>query len=256
MLISPHAFARQLEQLGLTVHEDAVTALAILDAAQEAAEARPTDDLVRALESGKLTKRNVGAAVEIAATKLAAKQYAQQVVRDIDGPLRLRFNAAIRSQSGAILDALRPRFDEAAAVVHAAAKHFTPGATDREILSAGAASALAHEQLGDACAELARIRHVRVTLADLGAEGEQDASWWIASATDEADLDRARWAFRQPADAFHSLASAGFQLRMNTPQEAAVVTSAAARATAKAEAAERDRLAAEVREGWPAFGAA
>lgn len=251
-----HLTARTLAAAGLDLPKGAVAALAVDAAATEAANVPPTADLLELLNAGKVTPANVGKHVAEAATRMAAQQFAQQVVRDLDGPLRMSFNAAVRAEAPALLLAMRPRFDAAAAVVEAAAEHFPPGATDKQILAGGAASAAAHEQLSEACAELGRVRAVRVLLADLTGEGEQEVSWFIASAADATDLERASWAWRQPADPFHSVAAAGFRLRLNTPQEAAVITSAAARATALAEQAERERLVSEAREGWPAYGAA
>lgn len=245
--------ARTLTAAGLELPAAAATCLAVDEAATEAANVAPTADLAALIATGEMTPENVGPAVTEAAGKLAAQQYAAQVVRDLDGPLRTAFNAALRADAPRLLKTLRRPFDQAAAVVHAAAEHFAPGASAEDVLAGGAAAAAAHEQLAAALGTLGRIRGARVALAEICGEGEQDPSWWIANAADDAELDRARWAWAQPGDPFHALAYAGFRLRLNTATEAASVTSQAAAVTAEHEAAEQARLVAEITDGWPAF---
>jgi hypothetical protein len=79
---------------------------------------------------------------------------------------------------------------------------------------------------------------------------EQEVTWWIAGAEDNAALDAAHRAYSAPGNAFHNLAAAGFTLRMNTPAEAERVA-AGARAASEAQAeAERQAQLREHRESW------
>lgn len=238
---------------GVTIDKSVTDALALLAAAREVVVTDPTADLRTEYEAGALTVDNVRERMITAATVAAAAERIRLAAQTIEGSVSGTVNAWIRANGDSIIKQLQPKFTEAAAVVQVAGQHFAPNATAETILKGGAEAAAAHEKLSQALATLDHLRSLRMSVADVTGDGPQDATWWIDSARDVAELDRAGYAYRGSGNAFHALAHAGFTLRMNTTADATRVASGARATTEAEETAAREAHLAEHRESWAGY---
>lgn len=242
-----------LAAFGVKIDQEVTNAMALLDAARATTLRNPTGDLAAAYDAGTLTLDNIAEQITTAATIAAASERVHLAANTIEQCVHGTIRAWIRANADTILKTLRPQFDQAAAIVQVAAKHFAPGATDKQILAGGSPAVVAHEKLAAALMTLGQIRALRVNVGECARWGEQDASWYITGAKDMADLDRAHFAYTGTGDGFHALAYAGFTLRLNTPAEAAKVAAGAQATTDQAEAKAREERAAVVTGGWPSW---
>lgn len=240
-----------LETHGATLPKPVTAARATLAAAKETAAAQPLADLAGEYRTGKITAANVGARMTATGQALAATDHIRQVLATVENGVAGTIRAGIHDSAETMLLALRPGFDDAAAIVQTAGSHFASGATAEQILAGGVDAVVASQHLNDALNTLGQVRGLRVALADCGyGPDEQDVTWWIAGADDAESLATARRAYTAPGNAFHNLAALGFTLRMNTPQEAEKVAAGARSATDAREAAAREEALRDHRESW------
>lgn len=250
MIVNHSRTVADLAAAGVTIPEHVTHALELLKVAKETILLDPTAGLRDEYDAGTLTPDNLRARMVEAATIAAASERIRAAATTIEQSVVGTVNAWLKADHDKIVKALRPAFDKAAAIVHAAGAHFAPGATPADVLRGGSAAAAAHEHLAEALSTLAHLRSLRVAVGDVANIGEQDVTWWITEARDLATLARAERAYYGAGNAFHALAAEGFKLRMNLPTEAAAVTRGARVTTeAEAKAAEDARLAAH-RESW------
>jgi hypothetical protein len=237
-----------LEKYGVATDGTVARTLAIIDAANAVANTQPLKDLQAAY--GDLTPDTTAHAI-IDAASLAA---GSQRIREASGVVIGAANGTLRQWIGQhedkIVKALRPAWDQAAAVVHVAGKHFPPGASPESILGAGVAAATAYQGLASALDTLAQIRSLRAEVADCAGSGEQDVTWYITGAKDLDALEAAGRAFHGSGSCWHALAFAGFTLRLNTRTEADRLAAGARSVSDAKEQAEREARAAELRDGW------
>lgn len=241
----------ELAHFQVTVDKSVHDALDLLDAAKAAALLDPTADLAAAYQAGKLTPTNVGKHMIHAATISLARERLYLASQAIEQGVSATIREWIRANADRIITEMRPAFDDAAALVHAAGAHFPPAATAAQIIEGGSRAVEAHEHLDAALATLHRVRALRIAVGDCAGHGEQDVTWWVAAVSDALHLDQAVRAYTSAGDAFHSLAHAGFTLRMNTVTEAARITSGVQRVEAEAESARTKVAAAATSDGWP-----
>jgi hypothetical protein len=84
---------------------------------------------------------------------------------------------------------------------------------------------------------LDQIRTKRVAATKWSGEHEAHVSWFLADIADLGELRNAIELYEGPGHAFHSLAAAGFKLRLNTRVEAEQLVMRAQDATAGSSAA-------------------
>lgn len=242
-------FIADLEKFGAKTDATVAEQLQIVAAARAVAQTQPLADLQAAY--GTLTPDNAAQAIIDAATLAAGSQRIQEasnvVIAAAGGTLR-RWVGAHEDE---IVKAMRPTWDKAAEVVHAAGRHFPPGASPEFILRGGAAAATAYEGLSAALDVLAQVRSLRVEVADCRGGEQQSAEWYITGAEDLDHLDTARRAYHGGGSCWHALAHAGFTLRLNTKAEAAKVAAGARSVSDAREQAAREARSAEIRESWP-----
>lgn len=256
-MINNHSrIVADLRAAGVTVPKHVSAALDLLKTARETMLTDPTAGLRDEYDAGTLTTTNVAERMIHAATIAAAAERLRLALVTIEQAVTRTVNVWLKTDADKIVTALRPAFDEAAAIVQTAGAHFPPHASAAQILDGGAAAAAAHEQLAEALAALDHLRNLRVSVAYAAGEGEQDASWWIADARDAGALEQAQRAYYGSGNAFHALAHEGFTLRLNTTAEAARVAAGARAATEAEEHARREAALKEHRESWAPFLAA
>lgn len=237
-----------LQRYGVTTDDTVAETLRIIDTANTVATTEPLKDLHAAYDS--LTPDTAAQAIIEAATLAAGSQRIREASGVVIGAAQGALRQWIGAREDEIVTSLRPAWDEAAAVVHAAGRHFPPGASPESILAGGVGAATAYQGLSSALDALAQIRSVRVDVADCAGNVEQDVTWYIAGAKDMDDLASASRAFTGSGSAWHALTFAGFTLRLNTRAEAARITAGARSVSDAKEQAEREARAAEVRSGW------
>lgn len=242
-----------LRTYGVKTDKTVTEALAIIEASKAVRNISPVDDLRSAYANGDITSANVRDTIIQAASLAAGAERIALAANAVEDATNGTLRRWIGAREDQIVSTLRAPFGQAADYVHAAARYFPPNATDSQILAGGSKAVEAREGLGAALDKLNHIRSLRMSVAECAGGGEQDASWYIDGATDLDALDAAQRAYYGSGNAFHSLAHAGFTLRLNTKSDAAKVAQGAKATTDAAEAVEREKRVAATREelaGW------
>lgn len=222
---------------GVTVPAAAETARATHYATHAAAQAQPTDDLRAALTDGRMTPDNAADMIREAALASVARQAANEMIRDLSLVLARQITQAVRDDAPRIIEQLRARFAPAAATVTKAAQTFPPGVTAAQVVTMKPADIKVWNDLDDATATLEAVARIyRALLTEVTRHRpDHDGALFV---TEVDDLDQLGGLYRG-RDKWLEMARAGYTLALNSPEEAARITTPALEADAAREAARK-----------------
>lgn len=233
------AFVRDsLAQCGVPLPATAQQATEALAALQAEAARDVVTEALEAAAASPLTAKNAGKRVQDLAAALIARDRATEAARHFEPAVLQTFRQDIVANIDALIAAMRPTFEAAAAVVHQAGAMFDP--SNPPTTDAGLDVLAVYQQLDDAQARLSAVRAARVSICEMAGYAKADVTWFIAGAKNADDLHAARIHYKA---GWHRLARAGYELRLNLPSEAAAIEAdAAAGSAAIAEAARLARI--------------
>ncbi len=234
-----HAFARNLERLGIDPPAEFVRARTLLTLGVDTALANPVDALLADFQTGSLTERKFPDRLRAAALEVAAKDAAYAVLRDLTPPLVRHAARAVRDDGDRLITELRRPFDQAKASMTTAGALFDERTSPERVLALGGEAAAAWQQMAADADTLDAVRAARMDLARWGYGTAPQRTLMFTSGIDTADqLAVAEQAFSRsagPGRHWHALTAAGFALHLATAEEV-VATQARLRAEAEQQA--------------------
>ncbi len=254
-LIMIQGFAQQLAAFDVALPAKATAALDIWRAANTAVADSPADQIRADFEAGTITAANVNKKIQDAAASLAASSLAQELTRELIHPIAAAASRDVGEQADDIIRSLRPAWDQAAAGVAEAAKHFVAQATPAEILDGTPEAATAAQTLKRHRAILDAIAGIRRSLSTFGyGRGlPPDVAMFISTAASSEQLAQAEELMRHDeglGGRWLHLTSGGFTLTLNTAAESTALIDSAHSATSAAQAAARERRNAAHAKTW------
>lgn len=223
-----------LAECGVSLPPTAQRASDTLTALQAEASRDVVAEALAAASSSPLTPKNAGKRVQELAGALTARDRAGEAAQHYERVVLDQFRDAIVASSDDLIIAMRPYFDEAAAILHTAGTLIDPDVPPT--VNDGLDVLEVAQSLDEASRRLSAVQTARVRVAEMRGYAVADASWFIESAADDEALRLARlWKKRS----WHRLTRAGFKLRLNTPAEAEAVVLNAARSAAEVHEAEQ-----------------
>ncbi|MDP9428470.1 MAG: hypothetical protein M3Q47_06135 [Actinomycetota bacterium] len=238
-----HAFAGNLERLGVDPPAQFTRARSLLRIGLDTAYANPVDPLLADFASGSLTERKFPDRLRAAALELAAKDAAYGILRDRTGPLTRHAVQAVRDDGNRLVAELRRPFNQAAVTMTSAGGLFTENARPEEILALGGEAPAVWQQMSVAADTLDLVLAVRSDLARWGhGSTAHRVVMFVSNISTSDQLAAAQQAFDRtagPGRRWHALTAAGFTLHLGTADEIAA-TQARLRGEAEQQA-EADR---------------
>ncbi|MDP9459400.1 MAG: hypothetical protein M3Q22_03830 [Actinomycetota bacterium] len=238
-----HAFARNLERLGVDPPAEFVRARTLLTLGIDTALANPVDPLLADFASGALTAAEFPGRLRAAALEVAAKDSARAVLRDMSPALVRHAIRAVRDDGDRLITELRRPFDEAKASMATAGSLFDERTSPERVLALGGEAAAAWQRMAADADVLDAVLTARMDMSRWGYGTAPQRSLMFVSGIGTADaLAVAEQAFSRPAGPgrqWHVLTAAGFPLHLSTAAEV-VATQARLREEADQQA-EADR---------------
>ncbi|MDP9460496.1 MAG: hypothetical protein M3Q22_09680 [Actinomycetota bacterium] len=218
-----HAFAGNLERLGIDPPAEFVRARTLLTLGIDTALANPVDPLLADFASGALTAAEFPGRLRAAALEVAAKDSARAVLRDMSPALVRHAIRAVRDDGDRLVAELRRPFDEAKVSMTTAASLFDEHTRPEQVLALGGEAAAAWQQMAADADVLDAVRAARVDLARWGYGMVPQRTLMFTTGISTAyQLAAAEEAFSRPAGPgrqWHALTAVGFTLHLATAAE-------------------------------------
>lgn len=245
---------RTFNGLGIDLPKECQDASALANAALAATNSPAVQDLHDAILSGTITPKNIAAKLTESAISLMAAERIITAAEGTQSAINTIYYGALRAHADQLVTALRPAFDEAAAVIQTAGKHFAADANEREILNAGMEAVSAWHNLAAAKTTMTQIINARATIADAERDHTSAYLHYITGNHTQAQLWQAEAEYTGVGHGLHNLARAGYTLHLNTKTEAQKLAETARTRTEKEQAqAEANRVTASKRDSALAF---
>ncbi|MEP7738120.1 hypothetical protein ABKW28_10745 [Nocardioides sp. 31GB23] len=235
-------YVSQLEALGVAVPEQTQTARAVYEAAGQAAEASPSDDLRAAMMAGELTPANAADRLREAALAESARSTVQTLARDLHLPINRTMLVGLEAEATRIHADLAALFAPAAAEVMESARHFGADVTGDQAIAGGPKVVKLYQSLSDNTALLAAVSRAYQGLLENVTRNLTTAGALVSLYVEDQpdlDLEHARQLFAEP-QRWMELAAAGYTLTLNTHDQARALTQKHAARVADEEKAARD----------------
>ncbi|QYF89711.1 hypothetical protein [Arthrobacter sp. PAMC25284] len=228
---------RTFAALDIALPKECQAATALAEAAIEATNPTTADDLNDAIAAGTITPKNLGAKLIEAALALVAAERIHAAAEGTQSAITTIYYDGFRNHADKLVEALRTPFNEAAATLTAAARHFQDGATPQQILNAGPEAVTAWHGLDAARHTMGQVRTARAIIADIERDNADAYLHYIGGNHNQAELWHAEAQYTGVGDGLHNLATAGYTLHLNTRAEAAALARTAQTKSAKEQAA-------------------
>lgn len=245
---------RTFAGLGIDLPKDCQDASALANAALSATNTPAIQDLHDGILAGTITPKNIAAKLTESAISLMAAERIHTAAEGTQSAINTLYYGALKAHADALVTALRPAFDEAAAVIQTAGKHFAPDANERDILKAGMEAVEAWHNLAAAKVTLTQVINARATIAEVERDHSPAYLHYITGNHTQAQLWHAEAEYSGVGHGLHNLARAGFTLHLNTRAEAQKLAETARTKTEQQQAqAEAARIADSKRDSSLAF---
>lgn len=237
--------AKHLDRIGIDPPAGYKLAEELRVACNTTATANPVGDLETDLLAGKVTPKQAAARIADCARTLTEREKAREVARDLGPTFDRLANRALRDGAPALIEAMRPTFDQAVATIVDSTELLGTNPDDATVGRLGPTAALHWQQRKDATATLAAIHRVRLALEQVGYGSPQTVAWYLAECPDTPALAEAHQTFHAHGEGLTNLATHGYKLRLNLADEADQIANGARLATEAADQAARDAALAE-----------
>ncbi|MDQ0824305.1 hypothetical protein QFZ60_000478 [Arthrobacter sp. B2I5] len=245
---------RTFAALSIDLPKECQDASALANAALAATNSPAVQDLHDGIISGTITPKNIAAKLTDSAISIMAAERIQTAAEGTQSAVNSIYFGAIRANADKLVAALRPAFDEAAAIIQTAGKHFAADANEREILNAGIEAVNAWHNLAAAKATMMQITNARAVIAEAERDNTSAYLHYITGQHTQAELWQAEAEYTGVGHGLHNLARAGFTLHLNTKAEAQKLADTARTQTEQAQArAEAARIAESKQDSPLAF---
>jgi hypothetical protein len=245
---------RTFAGLNINLPKECQDASALANAALEATNPPAIQDLHDGILAGTITPKNIAAKLTDSAIAIMAAERIHTAAEGTQSAINTLYFGALKANADKLVAALRPVFDEAAAVIHTAGKHFAADANERDILNAGMEAVNAWHNLAAAKTTMTQIINARAVIAEAERDNTSPYLHYITGNHTQAQLWQAEAEYTGVGHGLHNLARAGFTLHLNTKTEAQKLAETARTRTeqerAKADAA---RIADSKRDSALAF---
>lgn len=211
---------RTFSGLGVDLPKACQDASALATAALSATTTPAVQDLHDGILAGTVTPKNIAAKLTESAIALMAAERTITAAEGTQSAINELYFGALKAHADQLVTALRPVFDEAAAVIQTAGKYFAAGATERDVLNAGIEAVQAWHNLAAANDTMTRIRNARAVIAEAERDNTPNYLHYITGNHTQAQLWQAEAEFTGIGNGLHNLARAGFTLHLNTKTEA------------------------------------
>jgi hypothetical protein len=238
---------KHLNALGAPLPEPLVGTLATWRAVREVRTADLTARLAADIAACKVTPEDATARVADAAIALTQREKAVEVAQNLERSFEQAAHAIGRYRGDEIIVSMRDNFDAAVELLTAAVQLVGPNPDARLIRQGGPELAMASARWNEAVTTLQRVERVRRILAGLSYGTDPTgagtrAQWFVATANDDEDLERAYRAYAAAGDGFANLVAEGNRLRLNTAAETAELVAGASEVTRKRREAEAEAV--------------
>lgn len=245
---------RTFTALGIDLPKACQEASALANAALAATSTPAVKDLHDEILAGTATQKNIAAKLKESAIELLAAERIITAAEGTQSAINTLYFGALKASADQLVTALRPTFDEAAAVIQTAGKHFAATASEKDVLNAGMEAVQAWHSLAAANNTMTKIRNARAVIAEAERDNAPSYLHYITGNHTQAELWQAEAQFNGVGHGLHNLARAGFTLHLNTKTEAQKLADTARTKTEKEQAqAERDRIAVFKQDSAEAF---
>jgi len=243
-----HALALKLEAIGVTPPAPMVNAVSVWQAVNEVSTDDVLADLQASVENCAIDKKNAVKAVKAAAVALAQRDWGTQVAQNLAGSFVRAEKLVIQYNADEIVNRMRTPFDEAVATIADTLPTLGANPQNVDLNQAGPAVATAKDRWTNAVQDLSKIENVLARMVPLGyGRAGQRVTWYLAAAFDLDAIDTAEQVYLSGGNGFTNLIHAGYQLHLNTADEAAALATKAQQVAEEAAQADAEaaRIAAE-----------
>lgn len=245
---------RTFAGLHIDLPKECQDASGLANAALAATNSPAVADLHDAILAGTITPKNIGAKLTESAIAIMAAERIFTAAEGTQSAINTLYFGALKAHADKLVIALRPAFDEAAAVIQTAGKHFAADANERDILNAGMEAVNAWHNLAAARTTMTQILNARATIAEAERDNISPYLHYVTGSHTQAQLWQAEAEYSGVGHGLHNLARAGFTLHLNTKAEAQKLAETARTRTEKEQAqAESARIADSKRDSSLAF---
>lgn len=245
---------RTFTGLSIDLPKECQDASTLANAALAATHSPAVQDLHDGILSGTVTPKNIGAKLTDSAIAIMAAERIITAAEGTQSAINSLYFGALKANADQLVTALRPAFDEAAAVIQTAGKHFAADANERDILNAGMEAVNAWHNLAAAKTAMTQIINARAVIAEAERDNTSAYLHYISGDHTQAQLWQAEAQYTGVGHGLHNLARAGFTLHLNTKAEAQKMAETARTKTQKEQAqAEAARIAAYQQDSPLAF---
>ncbi|MEV4987672.1 hypothetical protein [Pseudarthrobacter sp. LMD1-1-1.1] len=245
---------RTFAGLGIDLPKECQDASALANAALAATNTPAIQDLHDGILSGTITPKNIAAKLTDSAISIMAAERIHTAAEGTQSAVNDIYFSALKAHADKLVAALRPAFDEAAAIIQTAGKHFAADANERDILNAGMEAVNAWHNLAAAKATMMQITNARAVIAEAERDNTSPYLHYITGQHTQAELWQAEAEYTGVGHGLHNLARAGFTLHLNTKAEAQKLADTARTRTEQAQArAEAARIAESKQDSSLAF---
>lgn len=247
--LNSDALTNTFASLHIDLPKECQDASALANAALAATNSPAVQDLHDGILAGTVTPKNIAAKLTESAIALMAAERIHTAPEGTQSAVNTLYFGALKTNADKLVAALRPAFNEAAAVIQTAGKHFDPDANERDILSAGMEAVEAWHNLAAAKVIMTQIINARATIADTERDHSPAYLHYISGNYTQAQLWQAEAEYTGVGHGLHNLARAGFTLHLNTKAEAQKLAETARTKTEQQQAqAEAARIADSKRD--------